>query len=267
MSTDILAATGGIPVELPAIFGHEGVGQITEIGSAVANLSKGDHVILSFASCGSCVQCLAGCPNHCYLFVPLNLLGTRTTNSHRTVVEDGRVEHPTFKDLTTLFFGQSSLSSYANVHQRCCVPFDPAILESPGRPSIPLSHLAPFACGFMTGAGTVLNACKLTLGSSIAIYGAGAVGIAAIAAAAHLTCANTIIAIDINSKKLDLAAQAGASLTIDSRQDKQVNERLIRDATQGRGPDFVIDTTGSIPVIQQMLSSMARNGWQLCRFS
>lgn len=105
----------------------------------------------------------------------------------------------------------------------------------------------------MTGAGTVINSCKPTLGSSIAIYGVGAVGIAAVAAAAHLTCANTIIAVDINPDKLALAAKAGATLTIDSSEGEQLSTRLMREATQGNGPDFVIDTTGNIRVISNDL--------------
>ena len=245
---------------MPAILGHEGVGQITEVGSAVTTLKKSEHVILSFASCASCTKCLSGHPNHCHSFVPLNLLGTKTTESHQTVLERTTSEQSTSTDLTTFFFGQSSLSSYANVNQRSCVPFDPALLQRPGGQPIPLSHLAPFACGFMTGAGTVINSCKPTLGSSIAIYGVGAVGIAAVAAAAHLTCANNIIAVDINPDKLALAAKAGATLTIDSREGEQSSTRLMREATQGNGPDFVIDTTGNIRVIQQMLSSMSRTG-------
>ncbi|KAK5062748.1 hypothetical protein LTR84_004823 [Exophiala bonariae] len=258
--TDLLAANGGIPVELPAILGHEGVGQITEVGSAVTLLKKDDHVILSFASCATCAKCLSGHPNHCHSFVPLNLTGIRTAESSRTILELTSSEQSALTDLTTLFFGQSSLSSYANVNQRSCVPFDPAVLQRSGGQPIPLSHLAPFACGFMTGAGTVINSCKPNLGSSIAIYGAGAVGIAAIAAAAHLTCANTIIAVDINPDKLALAAKAGATLTINSREGEELHNRLIQDATQGNGPDFVIDTTGNVRVIQQMLSSMSRTG-------
>ena len=97
----------------------------------MTTLKKSEHVILSFASCASCTKCLSGHPNRCNSFVPLNLLGTKTTESHQTVLERTTSEQSTSTDLTTFFFGQSSLSSYANVNQRSCVPFDPALLQRP----------------------------------------------------------------------------------------------------------------------------------------
>lgn len=112
----------------------------------------------------------------------------------------------------------------------------------------------------MTGAGTVLNVCKPSIGSSIAVFGAGAVGLAAIASAAHLSAANTIIAVDVNDTKLSLASAVGATLCINSKQHADQGAAAIKEATVGHGLEFALDTTGNAEVIAFMLKCLGPNG-------
>lgn len=266
-SIDVLAANGDIPVQTPIILGHEGVGEVVQTGAAVSRLNEGDLVLLSFASCSHCFHCVSGHPALCCSFLDLNLFGTKAEGSKVTTFRDStagnEAEHSArevSRVLATKFFGQSSLSSFANVNVRSCVKIDRSKLRFTSGAEVPLSHLAPFGCGFMTGAGTVLNVCKPPLGSSIAVYGVGAVGLAAIAAAAHLSPANTIIAVDVNEKKLKFASAAGATLCVNSTLHEDRGAGTIRQATDGRGLDFALDTTGNVRVIDSMLKSLATNG-------
>ena len=258
---DILAADGDLPAQLPAILGHEGAGEIVEVGPGVSNLQEGDRVVLSFASCSSCHSCLSGVPTACSEFLALNLMGTRTENVHTipsTSAEDQQGNDTI--SLTTKFFGQSTFATFANVNVRSCVKLNPESLKLASGDDVPWARLASLGCGFMTGSGTVLNVCKPGPGSSIGVFGVGAVGLAAIAAARNLSAASSIIAVDISQPKLDVAASMGATLCFNSRQGNDACIQAIKDATGGRGLDFAIDTTGNVNVIGTMLRCLTAYG-------
>jgi aryl-alcohol dehydrogenase len=236
--TDLLARDGKLPgVPMPSVLGHEGAGIIEEVGSGVEDLAPGDHVVLSFAFCGSCRHCADNRPADCDRFYAANFLGG-----------EGRIRcHGESAPVNGEFFNQSSFATRSIVKGRHAVrvPRD-----------IPLELLAPFGCGVITGAGTVLNYMKAGAGSSIAVFGAGAVGLSAVMAARLAGCA-TIIAVDVHPNRLDLAMELGATHRIDAHEGGLRSR--IRAVLPG-GADFVLDTTGVPDVIAEALGSVERRG-------
>jgi aryl-alcohol dehydrogenase len=214
-----------MPTPLPAILGHEGAGIVERVGSAVTHLKPGDHVVLSYHSCGQCKPCMSSHAAYCDHVWETNFAGARL---------DGTVgvEAPGLDRIHAHFFGQSSFSSYALAHQRNAVkvPED-----------VPLELLGPLGCGFQTGAGSVLKALKVPFGASIAVFGAGAVGLAAIMAA-KVADASIVIAIDVNADSLTLAAELGATHCINPREQTDVAAAIRRIAP--RGVEYVLDTSG-----------------------
>ena len=138
---------------------------VDAVGEGVTDLKPGDHVVLSFAHCGGCGNCLTGHPTVCDTFNDLNFGGAMDDGSRR--LSQGGQELATF-------FGQSSFGTYAVVSARNAVKVDP---------EVDLALLGPLGCGIQTGAGTVLNRLKPDFGSSIVVYGCGAVGLSAVMAA------------------------------------------------------------------------------------
>lgn len=231
--TDAVARDAAI-APLPAVLGHEGAGIVEEVGSGVTRFKKGDHVVLSFAHCGHCSHCLTGHPTVCETFNDLNFGGKSDDNTHR-ISKDG-------KELSN-FFGQSSFGTYSIVHERNVIKVDK---------DVDLSLLGPLGCGIQTGAGTVLNKLKPEFGSTIAIYGAGAVGLSAIMAAKIIGC-KTIIVVDIHDSRLELAKELGATHSFNGKKVNVVEE--IKKITSG-GTNYAIDTTGFPPVVRQSLQAL-----------
>ncbi|SOC11240.1 aryl-alcohol dehydrogenase [Ureibacillus xyleni] len=231
--TDAVARDAAI-APLPAVLGHEGAGIIEEVGEGVTRLAKGDHVVLSFAHCGHCDHCLTGHPTVCETFNDLNFGGTHDDYTHR-LSKDGQ-------PLST-FFGQSSFGTYAIAHERNVVRVDK---------DVDLALLGPLGCGIQTGAGTVLNKIKPPFGSTIAIYGAGAVGLSAIMAAKIVGC-KTIIAVDVHDSRLELAKELGATHAFNGTKVDVVKE--IKEITNG-GTNYAVDTTGVPPVVRQSLKAL-----------
>ncbi|WP_053363056.1 NAD(P)-dependent alcohol dehydrogenase [Bacillus sp. FJAT-27251] len=226
--TDVSGRDTGM-VNPPAVLGHEGSGIVEKIGSEVTGLQKGDHVVVSFASCGKCDNCLANHPAHCRYYAELNL------NSH--------IDKDTNK-LVSRFFGQSSFATYSLVNQRNVVKIDK---------DMDLALAAPLGCGLQTGASTVLNVLKPEADSSIAVFGVGAVGLSAIMAAKIAGCKN-IIAIDLHDNRLELAEELGATASIKSGKDVDIAEKIK--AITGVGVQNVLDTTGVDMVIEQAILSL-----------
>ncbi len=231
--TDAVARDEAI-APLPAVLGHEGSGIVEEVGEGVTRFAKGDHVVLSFAHCGHCDNCLTGHPTVCETFNDLNFGGTNDDYTHR-LSKDGH-------SLST-FFGQSSFGTFAIAHERNIVKVDK---------DVDLALLGPLGCGIQTGAGTVLNRIKPEFGSTIAIYGAGAVGLSAIMAAKIVGC-KTIIAIDVHDSRLELAKELGATHTFNGSKVDVVKE--IKELTNG-GTKYAVDTTGVPPVVRQCLQAL-----------
>lgn len=231
---------GGFPV----VAGHEGAGVIVKLGSGLRNsgLEVGDRVILGFASCMNCAGCNEGSKGACSSIALTNFGGTRG-------LEDTTIRRPNGDFIRGPLFGQSSFSKLAVCDSRVVVKY-------PG-PVEDLAFFAPLGCGFMTGAGTVLDVLKPTSKSSIAVLGMGSVGLCALMAAKSLDVAR-IVAIDIVESRLELAKSLGATHAIDGKKYPDI-EAAIRDACPG-GVDFVIDATGSTKLINSGIKALAQRG-------
>jgi aryl-alcohol dehydrogenase len=229
----------GIP--LPAVYGHEGAGIVEKVGAGVSLIKPGDHVAISYNSCGSCNNCLSGKPFYCLNFVALNYSGGRTDGSF-PISMNGL---PVFGS----FFGQSSFAEFVLAGERNLVkvPKD-----------IPLEILGPLGCGVQTGAGTVLNALKAEDGSSIAVFGVGAVGLSAIMMAKAVGC-TTIIGVDIKSERLEFAKELGATHVINALDKNPVEEVQ---AITGLGVNYSIEATAVPSVYRQAVDSL--NGTGVC---
>jgi aryl-alcohol dehydrogenase len=233
--TDLLPRVApGIP--LPIVPGHEGAGVVQTVGSDVVDVVVGDHVVLSFTSCGSCRGCLAGRPARCERFFAVNMSGLRSDGSTcATDVHGQRV--------SARWFGQSALATHSIVAARDVVKVDPGL---------PLQLLGPLGCGVQTGAGAVRNSLAVEEGSSFVVFGAGAVGQSAVMAA-RVAGAVRIVVVDINPARLDLATELGATYVIAG--DAEDLSRQLRKATGG-GADYALDTTGVPAVIGTAIDAL-----------
>jgi aryl-alcohol dehydrogenase len=229
--TDLIIRDQWYPVPLPAVLGHEGAGVVEAVGSAVSKVRVGDHVAMSYGSCGGCSNCQAGEPWVCHDFFARNFGATRPDGS--TALSFGG------QSIHSHFFAQSSFATYAIATENNVVKLDP---------DVPLELVAPFGCGIQTGAGAVLRAFRPDAGTSIAVFGVGTVGLAAVMAARVAGC-TTIIGIDVRVPRLQLASELGATHVVDAGSADVVE--AIREATGGIGADFSIEATGSPEVLQQ----------------
>ncbi|GAA2301022.1 NAD(P)-dependent alcohol dehydrogenase [Streptomyces kunmingensis] len=177
--------------ERPAVLGHEGCGVVERSGTAVDTLGVGDRVVISFASCGSCEQCRARHPAYCDRATALNGSGRRPDGSP-TIRVGGS---PVFG----AYFGQSSFATAALADARSCVPVG----------DVPPEVAAPLGCGFLTGAGAVLNVLRPGPGDRLLVVGAGAVGTAAVLTALS-EGAEVVVAEPVAARRA-LAVRCGAS--------------------------------------------------------
>lgn len=235
-NTDLAVVHGHFPVAFPSVLGHEGAGIVEEIGSAVTDLTVGDHVAVSFASCGHCSSCLAGEETSCIKFLMLNAAGVREDGTGTMTALNGGEMHGSF-------FGQSSFASHAIVAARNAVKV---------AKDIPLEIVGPLGCGIQTGAGTVLNVLEVSAGSSIIISGTGAVGLSAIMGA-KVAGATTIIAVDVLDERLEFATKLGATHTINGRNEDVVAR--IMTITEGLGATYGVDTTAVPSVIENVVNA------------
>ncbi|MER5940516.1 NAD(P)-dependent alcohol dehydrogenase [Streptomyces sp. NPDC001928] len=239
--TDLGVASGALPFPLPGVLGHEGAGVVEAVGPAVTGVAPGDHVVLSFTSCGGCRNCRGGHPAYCATWLPLNLIGGRRADGTGTISRGG-------EEIGGHFFGQSSFAERALVDERSLVKVDP---------EVPLASIAPLGCGVQTGVGAVWNVLKPVTGSTVVVLGAGAVGLSAVMAAA-LTPATNIVAVDRVGERLSLARELGATHTVDAAE-ADLAEALA-DITGGLGADGVVETTGNVGVLRQGVDALAARG-------
>ncbi len=234
--TDLVVRDGGLPPPPPVVLGHEGAGVVERVGDGVTKIRPGDHVVLTFASCGVCMNCYRARPSYCMQFPRLNLGGSRPDGS------------PTLrKDEETIqgsFFGQSSFATFALAKERNVVKVSE---------DVSLEDVGPLGCGIQTGAGGVLNVLRPAPGSTIAIFGTGSVGLSAVLAAQVAAC-TTIIAVDINTDRLAVARELGATHVINSRDANAVES--IKEVTRGAGVDYSIEATGIPLVMRQAVDSL-----------
>jgi aryl-alcohol dehydrogenase len=238
--TDLTMGSFLPPEMFPNVFGHEGAGVVEAVGAAVAGLEPGDHVVMSFRSCRDCAKCKAGLVGYCDQTLLLNYMGMRMDGS-TSLSRDGS---PVFGS----FFGQSSLAAHALAYADNCVKVDPGL---------DLTLLAPYGCGFQTGAGTVLNVLRPAADESLVVYGVGAVGLAAIAAAAAEGI-EAIVAVDPLASRREVAAGFGATAVDPAEDGRSVVDR-VKELTGG-GATYGIDTTAIPAVVKQAQQSLGVRG-------
>jgi len=239
--TDLALVTGGLPMPMPAVLGHEGAGVIEEVGPGVSGLVPGDHVVLTvLAHCRQCAHCLAGRPYDCAVGLGATFAGQLVTG-RRALSRDGA--------LVNHFFGQSSFAQRVVVHEATAIKIDD---------DIDLGIACLLGCGASTGIGAVLNTGAVAPGGSVAVFGCGGVGLAAIMGAALLG-ANDVVAIDLRASRLAAAAKVGATQIIEAGGD--VAERVL--AAVPGGVDLAIDSVGHSAVVRQALSVCGPSGTAL----
>jgi aryl-alcohol dehydrogenase len=240
--TDDYARLGRLPVVYPIILGHEGAGTVERTGRDVSKVRPGDRVLFTPDYCGRCQQCVLGLTPYCDEVVAVTFTGTRADGSPRAY-QDGR-------PVRAAFFGQSSFATRALVTERNIVPV---------AADAPLHYLAGFTCGVQTGAGAILNAMPVNSDSRVAVWGAGAVGLAAVMAA-KASGAAEIIALDRVASRLALAAELGATATVDTSGQELPEVAAAVRKLAGRGVDVALDTTGNPAVILAAVQSLATHG-------
>lgn len=238
--TDAAALHLFIPVTLPIVLGHEGVGIVEAVGSDVTSLKVGDRVIMSFPSCGHCGYCDEGHPYACDNLNTLFFDGTYNDGTKRISQNGTEVSS---------FFGQGSFADHVIVDARNAVKADVASDDE-------LAPLCSLGCGVQTGAGAVLNRIKPKKGTSIAIFGCGGVGMSAIMAAAIAGC-TTIIGVDVVPSRLSLAKELGATHVINSNETDPIAE--IKRITNG-GAHSSVESSGIAGVTLQALGCLRREG-------
>ena len=221
--TDLHYREGAINDQFPFLLGHEAAGRVESVGPDIANLAPGDFVVIAWrAPCMSCRSCRRGRPWYCF--------DSRNARQPMTLA-DGTPLSPAlgigaFAEKTLVAAGQA-------------VKVDPA-----ARPEA----AGLIGCGVMAGFGAAVNTGAVGRNDTVAVFGCGGVGDAAIAGA-RLAGARTVIAVDIDPRKLELARQFGATHTVDSRQVDPVEE--IRQLTGGFGVDVAIEAVGSPKTYEQ----------------
>lgn len=238
--TDMVVRDQLYPVPLPAVLGHEGASVVERVGANVRKVVPSDHVVLSFASCGTCDSCQRGRPTYCRQFFPLNFGGGRLDGSTATQ-HDHEIVHDHF-------FGQSSFGTYALANERSVVKV---------REDVPLELLGPLGCGIQTGAGAVMNALRIEAGRSFATWGSGAVGLSAVMAA-RAVGATTIIAVDTKPNRLQLALELGATHTVNAAEEDSVE--AVQRITNGLGVDYSLESTGVPAVLRQAIDALDIGG-------
>lgn len=241
--SDEALRVGDAVIDYPIILGHEGSGIVEKVGAHVQNFKPGDHVVLSFYACGNCENCLKGIPTRCLHYGANNLSGVRPDGTSHFTQNGKHVAD---------MFDQSSFTTTTVVRERNCVKV-PDDLD--------LRKLGPLGCGYVTGSGTVLNTLKPRPGQTIAVFGTGAVGLAAMMAGRISGC-TTVIAIDIVDSRLALAKELGATDVINSKNEDAVE--AIKQLTGGYGVDFAVDTTGVTAVMESSIKVLAQGGVSAC---
>ena len=238
--TDLVVQAGMLPVPIPVILGHEGAGVVEKIGSKVSKVKIGDHVVMSFNSCGACESCSEKEPAYCYEFMPRNFGATREDGTTALSIENSPVH--------SNFFGQSSFATFS-----ICRELN--VVKVPK--TVDLSLLGPLGCGILTGAGAVINALPVKKGSSFLVFGTGSVGLSSVMAA-QIQGASTIIAIDLNEDRLEVARELGATHTFNPNNTTDLVDKIIELTTHG--VNAALDTTGLPDVIRDAVLCLAPRG-------
>src|SRR5258705_5926297 len=238
--TDLHGRDGYYNTPYPAVFGHEGAGVVQAVGSAVARLAPGDHVVISFPWCGQCPNCRRDMQSHCMQGFDLKMRGTRPDGS--TLMRQGGA--PVY----SAFFQQSSFATHAIANERYVVKV---------RHDAPLELLGPFACSGQTGAGAVLNSMEPRAGDFFAVCGVGAVGLSGLMPAKIAGC-DPIIAVDVRDDRLALARALGATHAINHKGRDDVVAEIRR--ITGDGVRFSLETSAQPAVFREAVEALMAAG-------
>jgi S-(hydroxymethyl)glutathione dehydrogenase/alcohol dehydrogenase len=240
--TDLYTASGVDPSGYaPTVLGHEGAGVVEMVGPGVESLSVGDHVVTLFSpQCGECVHCRDERTNLCLAIREQQNKGYLPDGTTRLRRDGEEIRH---------FMGTSTFAEATVM---------PEIALAKINPEAPLDRACLFACGLTTGLGAAINTAKVDAGSTCVVFGAGMVGLGAVAGC-RLQGAERIIAIDLSEDRLELARGQGATETMIGGED--VVERIVEE-TDGFGADYTFEATGNVKVMRQAVEA-ARMAWGL----
>lgn len=229
----------------PCILGHEAAGIVESIGDGVTSVKAGDHVIPCYqAYCGDCTFCKHPKSNLC--------VSVRAFTGKGVMKSDGDVRFFSMDGKPIFhFMGTSTFSEYTVLHEE-------SVAKVPQE--APLEKICLLGCGISTGWGAVYNTCKVQPGTSVAVFGLGAVGLAVIEASKRAG-ATTIFAIDINEDKFKNARDWGATHCLNpNNHDKPIQQVLVEQSPDGWGIDYTFECIGNVEVMRAALES-AHRGW------
>ena len=241
--TDLYTASGADPSGYaPTVLGHEGAGVVEAVGPGVSSVRPGDHVVTLFSpQCRECVHCRSPRTNLCLA------IREQQNNGY---LPDGTTRLSRGGEPMRHFMGTSTFAEYAVL---------PEIALAVVHPEAPLDHAALFACGLTTGLGAAMNTAKVEAGSTCVVFGAGLVGLGAVAGC-RLQGAERIVCVDLSADRLALARGQGATDTLVGG---PTAVQAILDLTGGFGADYTFEATGNVEVMRQAVEA-ARLGWGLC---
>ena len=240
--TDLYTASGADPSGYaPAVLGHEGAGVVERVAEGVASLAPGDHVVTLFSpQCRACVHCLDPRTNLC--------LAIRE-QQNKGYLPDGTTRLSRGGEPIRHFMGTSTSAEYTVMPEIALAKIDR---------EAPLDRACLFACGLSTGLGAAIKTAKVTPGSTCVVFGAGMVGLGAVAGC-RLQGAERIVCVDLSRDRLELARGQGATDLLVGGPDAV--EHVV-ELTGGFGADYTFEATGSVAVMRQALEA-ARMGWGL----
>jgi len=237
--TDVETAKGNLPALPPIVLGHEGAGIVEQVGTGVTTIKPGDHVVLTGgASCGECRHCVMGRPILCETFRNLNFNGTLPQGQRRLSKNGQKLNH---------YFLQSSFAEYSVAPQEAAIKVGE---------DAPLDIVGFLGCGGITGLNSVIYAAQVKMGSSVAVYGCGTVGLCALMMA-KLVGAGKIIAVDVRQSKLKLAEELGATDTINIAGGNASEQ--VKKLTFG-GADYSFVAVGDVDVMAQVIGNLRPGG-------
>jgi alcohol dehydrogenase len=237
--SDLSVVDGSRPRVMPMVLGHEAAGEVIATGEGVNDLAAGDKVVCIFVpNCGHCARCHEGRPALCEPGAQANLAGTLLGGARRLHMAGSPLNH---------HLGVSGFAEAAVVSRTSLVKVGA---------DIELETAALFGCAIITGVGAVLNTANVPVGSSVAIVGAGGVGLSCVLGAV-LAGARRILVVDLNRKKLAFAEELGATDVFDAGVDNAAAS--IKEATGG-GVDFAFETAGAAAALALAYQITRRGG-------
>ena len=237
--SDLSVIDGSRPRVMPMVLGHEAAGEVVETGPGAEGFEPGDHVVMAFVpACGLCEPCRAGRPALCDPGAAANTAGSLLSGERRWQPDaDGELHH---------HLGVSAFADHVVVSAKSAVKVDE---------SLPFEIAALFGCAVLTGVGAAVNSAQIRMGESVAVFGLGGVGLAALLGA-RASGATTIVAIDRVPAKLELARELGATEAVPAGEEAV---EAVRAATGG-GAEKVIETVGNANVLAEAYTATRRGG-------